>query len=151
MVSEFGIGSAVVTLRSMSRNQIAQVNSVAVMFGFLAMLVSFALAHVIGMAFSVPQVTSIILALSPTLFLGGLQTVPTSLLQKHMRFKLLAVAEGVQTALVAVVTVGARARGCGLLVARDRSGGRLHRAHHRAALREPVAVARRIARSWARR
>ncbi len=113
MLSEFGIGSAVVTLRTMSRDQIAQVNTIAVGFGIIATLVSLAVAHVVGVAFGVPQVTSIILALSGTLFLGGLQTVPTSLLQREMRFKLLAMAEGAQTLLVAAVTVALALWGAG--------------------------------------
>lgn len=113
MLSEFGIGSAVVTLRSMSRDQIAQVNTIAVGFGIIATLVSLAAAQVVGLAFGVPQVTTIILALSGTLLLGGLQTVPTSLLQREMRFKLLAMAEGGQTILVAVVTVALALWGAG--------------------------------------
>ncbi|MEO8620411.1 MAG: lipopolysaccharide biosynthesis protein [bacterium] len=113
MLSEFGIGSAVVTLRSMSRDQIAQVNTIAVGFGIVATLVSLAAARFVGLAFGVPQVTSIILALSITLLLGGLQTVPTSLLQREMRFKLLAMAEGAQTILVAAVTVLLALQGAG--------------------------------------
>lgn len=113
MLSEFGIGSAVVTLRSMTEDQIAQVNAIAVGFGVLAMLVSLGAAHLVGLVFGVPEVTSIILALSVTLLLGGLQTVPTSLLQREMRFKLLAMAEGAQTILVALVTVVLALRGSG--------------------------------------
>ena len=113
MLSEFGIGSAIVTLRSMSREQIAQVNTIAVGFGLIAAIVSLAAARIVGFAFGVPQVTSIILALSPTLLLGGLQTVPTALLQREMRFKLLAMAEGAQTILVAVVTVLLALQGAG--------------------------------------
>jgi PST family polysaccharide transporter len=113
MLSEFGIGSAVVTMRSLSPGQIAQVNTVAVGIGFLAMLTSLTVAIPVGLAFGVPQVTSIILALSPTLLLGGLQTVPSALLQREMRFKLLAVTEGVQTLLVAIVTIVCAFRGAG--------------------------------------
>ncbi|HVT39474.1 MAG TPA: lipopolysaccharide biosynthesis protein [Gemmatimonadaceae bacterium] len=105
ILSEFGIGSAVVTLQTLTRHQIAQINTIAVGFGLVTTIISLGAATFVGRAFGVTQVTSIVLALSSTLFLGGLQTIPSALLQRAMRFKLLAIAEGANTILVAALTV----------------------------------------------
>ncbi|MDB4913237.1 MAG: putative polysaccharide biosynthesis protein [Gemmatimonadetes bacterium] len=105
LVSEFGIGSAVVTLRSLSEAQVKQVNSVAIMIGLVAMLISLAAATPVGAAFGVPEVRTIVLALSCTLLISSFQTVPSALLQREMRFKRLAAGEGTQTLLTAAVTV----------------------------------------------
>ena len=105
LLSEFGIGSAVVTLRRMSDDQVAQINSIAALMGVGGMILTGAAAYPLGLLFHAPQLPAIVLALSPTLLLGTLQTVPNSLLQREMRFKLLAFIEGGQSIAMAVTTV----------------------------------------------
>lgn len=105
LLSEFGIGSAVVTLRRLSDDQVAQINTVAASFGLTGMLLTGAAAYPLGLLFKTPQLPAIVLALSPTLLLGTLQTVPNALLQRDMRFKLLAFIEGGQSIAVAITTV----------------------------------------------
>jgi PST family polysaccharide transporter len=93
--SEFGIGSAVVTLRDLTGDQIAQINTVSVLSGFVGFGVSCGVAYPLGRFFRAPQLPAVILVMSAPFVIGAFRTVPYSLLQRDMRFKLLSIIETV--------------------------------------------------------
>jgi teichuronic acid exporter len=98
-------GTAVTTLRDLSAEQLAQLNTVALGTGFLASLVSFGLAIPIGHFFRSPHLPTVIAIMSSMFLLSGLRTVPYSLLYRDMRFRLLSILETVQAVVQALTMV----------------------------------------------
>jgi PST family polysaccharide transporter len=94
-VSQAGIGDAVITFRELTRRQIAQLNTLAVIAGILAVALSCGLSKPIARFFSAPPLTNVLLASSLIFILMSFQIVPRALLQKELRFKLIA---GIETA-----------------------------------------------------
>ncbi len=113
LLSEFGIGSAIVTLRDLTDDQVGQINTLSVLFGVLAVALSFAVAFPLGHLFHAPQLPPVVMALSASFLLAAFQTVPSSLLQREMRFKKLAALEGTQAVVLALSMVGFALAGFG--------------------------------------
>lgn len=103
MLSEFGLGTAIVTLKDLDRRQIAQLNGLSMLIGIVACLISLAAAKPLG-GFFVPEVVPIIAVLSVTFVIGALRVVPNALLQRELRFKLLSLIEAAQAVSLAVCT-----------------------------------------------
>lgn len=85
--SEFGFGSAVVTLRNLTVNEIAQINTFSVISGAVGFFVSCALALPMGRFFRSPELPAVIVVMSTSFLILGFKTVPSSVLQRDFRFK----------------------------------------------------------------
>jgi O-antigen/teichoic acid export membrane protein len=105
LFSEFGIGTAVVTLRDLTEHQLSQLNTLSVVLGLFGFIISVAAAIPLGEFFHAPNLPLVVIVLSGTFIVSGIRTVPYSLLQRELRFKLLAVIEGVQGVVQALVTL----------------------------------------------
>jgi O-antigen/teichoic acid export membrane protein len=105
LFSEFGIGTAVVTLQDLTQYQLSQLNTLSLFVGFLGSTISAAAAIPLGKFFRAPDLPSVVIVLSVGFTISGLRTVPYSLLQKELRFKLLAMIEGLQGVVQSLVTV----------------------------------------------
>lgn len=89
LFSEFGVGSAVITIRNLSEQEIAQINSFSVIVGIIGFLLSCSAAIPLGWFFRSPQLPAVVIVMSTGFIITGFQTVPFSLLQRDFRFKLL--------------------------------------------------------------
>jgi len=105
LFSEFGIGTAVVTLQDLTEDQISQLNTLSLILGLLGSIISAAAAIPLGRFFHAPNLPLVVIVLSCGFIVSGIRTVPYSLLQKELRFKVLAVIEGLQGAVQALVTL----------------------------------------------
>ena len=105
LFSEFGIGTAVVTLQDLTVDQVSQLNSLALLLGVLGFFLSAAAAVPLGIFFRAPNLPMVVVVLSVGFVVSGIRTVPYSLLQKELRFKLLAIIEGLQGIVQALVTL----------------------------------------------
>jgi O-antigen/teichoic acid export membrane protein len=105
LLSEFGIGTSIVTLRHLTREQIAQINTLSVMFGIAGFLVSCLLAFPLAWFFKEPLLPPVIVALAGAFVITSFRTVPYALLQRDLRFKRLAALEGAQAILLATASV----------------------------------------------
>jgi len=105
LFSEFGIGTAVVTLQDLSEDQVSQLNTLSLFLGLLGSMISAAAAIPLGKFFHAPNLPLVVIVLSGGFIVSGIRTVPYSLLQKELRFKLLAVIEGLQGVVQALVTL----------------------------------------------
>lgn len=85
--SEFGFGSAVITLRNLTIDEIAQINTFSVISGILGFLISCALSKPIGWFFRSAEVPAVIIVMSTNFLIAGFKTVPNSLQQREFRFK----------------------------------------------------------------
>jgi O-antigen/teichoic acid export membrane protein len=111
LFSEFGIGASVVTLQDLTEKQVSQLNTLSFLLGLLGFLISASAAIPLGMFFHSSDLPLVVLVLSTGFLVSGFRTVPYSLLQKALRFKLLASIEGVQAVMQALVTLTLAALG----------------------------------------
>ena len=93
--SEFGFGSAVITLRDLTIDEIAQINTFSAISGAIGFIVSCALAMPIGWFFRTPALQAVIVVMSTSFLITGFRTVPSSLLQRDFRFKRLSLIDTV--------------------------------------------------------
>jgi PST family polysaccharide transporter len=103
--SEFALGTAVVTMQELSDDQISQLNSVSLLTGLAGFAISAALAVPVSRFYHAPQLRLVILVMSTAFLISAFSIVPNALLRKEMRFKILAVIEGLQTFAQAVSTL----------------------------------------------
>lgn len=105
LLSEFGIGTTVVTLRNLSRDELAQINTLSMLFGVAGFAVSSAVAPLLAWYFAAPQLTWVIIAMAGIFLVTGARVVPQALLQRDMRFRSLAINDGIQALVLAVGAV----------------------------------------------
>lgn len=105
LLSEFGVGTTVVTLRELSAEHVAQLNGLAILLGFAGFAISCVAAIPLGIFFASPRLPWVVIAMSVNFVLSSFRSVPAALLQKDLRFKLLSVIEGTRSLALAMVTV----------------------------------------------
>jgi len=113
VVSEFGVGSAVIVLRDLGRRQVAELNTLSLVAGFFWFVISLAAARAIGAFFSSDELPLVIYVMSAGFLVGSAKVVPESLLQQELRFKLLACLDSLRSLLQASATVAAALLGWG--------------------------------------
>ena len=113
MLSEMGFGSAIVLLPKLSDEQIAQVNTVSVLVGFAAFLLSAAAAVPLSIYFHSPNLAPVVLVLSTTFVITSLRSVPYARLQRDLQFRQLALWDSGSALLGSVSMVGLAALGFG--------------------------------------
>lgn len=129
IVSEFGFGSAVITLRNLSAVEIAQINAVSLIAGAISFAASCAVAVPLGVFFHAPKLAAVIVVMSLNFLFGGLQSVPCSLLQRELRFKrvsllqtIVVVVQSATTLILAELGYGYWALAFGSVLAAGTSG-----------------------------
>lgn len=105
MFSEFGIGTTVVTLRQLSDDQLAEVNTLALLFGLGGFVVSALAAPVLAAYFDAPDLTLVVIAMSSNFVISALGVVPRAVLQRDLRYRELAINDGLQALLLAIGSV----------------------------------------------
>jgi PST family polysaccharide transporter len=105
MLSEFGIGTAVVTLRDLTRRQLAELNMVALLFALTAMLISIVAAPFVAKFFGSSRMVTLIWVMSLALPIGALGSVSHALLQKELEFRFLATVQIIQSLSAALTTL----------------------------------------------
>jgi PST family polysaccharide transporter len=113
MINEFGLGMAVVTKRDLEERQISQLNSLAVMLGIAGFVVSSALAIPLSRFFGADELSWVLVAMGASFLIGAFRTVPSALLEKDLRFKLLAMVEGGQAIIASLCVVALALLGWG--------------------------------------
>jgi len=105
LISEFGLGQAVVVLREMSQDHVEQINALSVGFGGLLFLLSCAAAIPLGHFFHTAKLPAVIVVMSLSFVISGAQVVPDALLQRSLRFKLLAWLDTIRAFTQAPMTI----------------------------------------------
>jgi PST family polysaccharide transporter len=107
LVSELGIGTAVIAMRDIGRKQLNELNTISVLAGCLWLLLSAAAAYPLGSFFASPDLPPIIIIMSAAFVIASFKVVPDSQLRRELRFKLIAHIEGLRWILQALATVAA--------------------------------------------
>lgn len=105
MLSEFGIGTTIVAMRDLTEDQHAQINSLSMMFGAASFVVSCLAAPLLARFFDAPELTWVVIAMSSIFLITGARVVPQALLQRDMRFRDLALNDGLQALVLAAGSV----------------------------------------------
>src|SRR4029077_9784437 len=113
LLSEFGLGTAVVAVRELSVAQINQLNGLAVLLGLPSLVASCVVAIPLGRFFQAPQLPLVIAVMSTTFVITSFKTVPLALLQRDLRFKTLALIDLSQTLVLAICMIGFAVAGLG--------------------------------------
>lgn len=100
--NEFGLGLALVTQRDLTDQEVGQFNTLSLLLGSFNFGVSCVAATALSQFFSAPQLRWVVMAMSLNFLITAFQTVPHALLQRDLRFKLLAVLEGIQGLTISI-------------------------------------------------
>lgn len=105
VVSEFGIGAAVLNLQDLSDEAIAQLNSLSVFVGLAIFLLSCAAAYPLSLFFRTPSLTPVVMVLSISFIIGSFRSVPNALIQRRFGFRDLAAIDSIRALCAAIIAV----------------------------------------------
>lgn len=111
LVSDFGIGSAVIVLRELEGSAVAELNTISVIVGFLCFAVSCVFARWLGAFFASSTLPLVVIVMSLACLIASFRVIPESLLQRQLRFKLLAHVDALKATLQAIATTVAAVAG----------------------------------------
>ena len=106
ILSEFGVGTAVITLRELPESELSQLNAFSLMLGLGGTLLAAAMAYPLGLFFRADDLPPVVVVLGLTFFLSSLQTVPLAMMRRELRFRTLALIDVSRGLLVPAVTLG---------------------------------------------
>ena len=104
-LGEFGIPRAIVNLRDLTEDQIAQLNTVGVLLGISCFLIGVLVAKPFAMFFHIPPLTPVVMVTCAALIPDGLRATSEGLLTREMRFGLLSWFEAIRAIVAAIATL----------------------------------------------
>ena len=108
MVEDFGMDAVLVQDRTISAIQQARLGGFVLLLGIVFALSFMALAQPVAAFFKEPQVALLVAVLGSWCIADALQVIPRATLQKEMEYRLLAIAQFVQTlAMQSILVTGA--------------------------------------------
>lgn len=110
-IADFGISRAVVNLPDLTDDQLAQLNVVNLGAGTGLFLLVVLLAKPFAAFLNSPRLMPVMIVACSSLLLLGLQSVPSSVLAKELRFRELSMFNGVNALVAAAATLGMAALG----------------------------------------
>lgn len=113
VASEFGVGVAIVMLPKLTEDQISQLNTVALMSGAVLFTAAYAASYPLGHFFKSAALPAVVMVLCINLLIVSFKVVPSALLQREFRFKLLAQIQAAQVISYALAAVGSVLLGAG--------------------------------------
>jgi teichuronic acid exporter len=104
-ISTFGIARAIVTLRNLTDDQLAQLNTVGLLLGVTGFTLAALLAKPIAMFFRTPALAPVAIVTCLALIPSGMQVVSGGLLTRDMRFRMLSMLNGATAIIAAIFTL----------------------------------------------
>lgn len=105
LISEFGIGTAIVTLRDLSDEAVAQLNTVSLLVGATIFVISCAAAEPLAHFFRTPALVPVVLTLSLSFIVSAFKSVPNAILQRAFEFRTIATIDATRALFAAVLAV----------------------------------------------
>lgn len=105
ILSEFGVGTAVVTLRELPESELSQLNAFSLLLGLGGTLLTAAMAYPLGLFFRTSELPPVVVVLGLTFLISSFQTVPMALMRRELRFRTLAMIDVSRGLLVPAVTL----------------------------------------------
>jgi teichuronic acid exporter len=110
-IADFGISRAVVNLPDLTDDQLAQLNAVNLAAGASLFLLVALFAKPFAAFLNSPRIVPVTIVACSSLLLLGLQSVPSAVLAKELRFRELSVFNGASAVVAAAATLGMAALG----------------------------------------
>jgi PST family polysaccharide transporter len=104
-LGEFGIPQTIVTLRDLSQDQLAQLNSIAVLLGVGGFGLAAMLAYPAAAFFKTPQLVRVVVIAGTGLVPVGFRAVSEGLLNKDMRYRTLSLLDATGSIVGAIATL----------------------------------------------
>jgi teichuronic acid exporter len=104
-VSEFGIPRTIVTLRDLTEDQIAQLNTVALLLAFASFGAAALLAKPIALFLKTPPLAAVVVVTCAALLPLGFRSVSEGIMNKEMQFRLLSIYDAVNSIAAASTTL----------------------------------------------
>lgn len=111
LLSEFGVGTAIVMMRDLSESDTARVAGFSLLVGALSLLISLVVAIPIGWLYDEPALPPVVAVMSTTFAITAFRAVPMARLQRDMQFRRLALIDGAQALAFAITTLALAATG----------------------------------------
>jgi O-antigen/teichoic acid export membrane protein len=105
ILGEFGIPQTIVNLRDLTEDQLAQLNTVALLLSIACFGLAVALSWPLAIFFKTPRLVPVLVVTCIALIPLGLRSVSEGLLAKEMQFRTLSLFEAVRGLTTAVVTL----------------------------------------------
>ena len=105
-IGDFGIPRIIVNFPDLTEDQIAQLNTFALLLGFACFGLAISLAFPAALFFRTPRLAAVIIATSAVLVPWGFRAVSEGLLNKELRFRLLSTFDAINAIVAASVTLG---------------------------------------------
>ncbi|MDQ3699233.1 MAG: lipopolysaccharide biosynthesis protein [Gemmatimonadota bacterium] len=105
MVSEFGLGAAIVQQRDLGERQIARLGGVSVLLGAALAALTVAMSWPVASFFGEPRVQLVLAVLGVMFLVRGIRVVPRSLLNRDLRFRHLAWVDGTEAVTLTLTTL----------------------------------------------
>jgi teichuronic acid exporter len=105
LVTEFGLGTAVIAMRELDSAVIEQLNTLAVFLGICAFAITVLCSPLLAWFFHMPQLTAVTVALGTTFIIGAFQSVPMAKMQAALEYKRLSLFEILRNLLLSVAIV----------------------------------------------
>ncbi len=105
MINEAGLGTAIVMLDHLSKNQVAQINTLALLLGAFGFGITCLLATPLSLFYKTPALSGVVVVMSLNFIITAFRSVPYALLQRDLRFKYIAILEAVQVIFQAVTLI----------------------------------------------
>jgi O-antigen/teichoic acid export membrane protein len=105
MVTDFGLGAAIVALPELSEELAAQLHSAASLLGGAAFVISCIAAVPVSRFFRAPALTPVVIVVSTLLVFDALRLVPTARLSRELRLKDLALLDGLKVVIAVAVAL----------------------------------------------
>jgi teichuronic acid exporter len=105
MISDFGMGTAIVKHQDLTTKQIAQINGLCVLLGLTGWALTCLAAYPLSLFFHTPALVAVVMTLGAAFFITAFRIVPLSLLQRDLQFRSAAINDGSQAILLSVAMV----------------------------------------------
>lgn len=105
IMSEAGIGSAIVIQRKLTPRQISELNSVSVLAGVGGLLLTLLVARPLGAFFDAPRLPLVMAVMGLSFLITGFRIVPLAVLRRDLRFKATALLEGTHMIVAAIMAL----------------------------------------------
>lgn len=113
IVTEFGLGSAIVALRDLDDDHLGQLGSLAMMIGLGACAISALVAPLLSAFYETPALTPVVMVLSTLFIVDSLRTIPVAVMTRALRFRDLALLDAGKALVSAAVTLSFALAGFG--------------------------------------
>ncbi len=105
LVSEFGLGAALIQQRDLSEDRISEINGLAVLIGILLFAAASLCAPLVTAFFHEPAVRWVVVALATQFVITSFQVVPNALLARTFQFRRLAVLDSIDALVQTAATL----------------------------------------------